>query len=115
MVEELENIFITRLELCHNIFGNKTFRIFDKKGNIHLSQPLYDAQMIAADRLFNEKDALIKKRKFICEALNDLLSDASDEEGADKATYELIVARPNTSKSIRRRLDLIENIYRRCL
>jgi hypothetical protein len=105
--DELRNIFISRIDLCSDMFGNKAFRLIDKNGNYQISQPLYDATMIAVDRLFNEKDSLVKNRKCIADALTAATKNEDD--------YEIIVARPNTADFIRQRLDLVENIFRSCL
>ncbi len=106
-VDELREIFTTRLDLCHTLFGDMTFRLQEKKGPPQLSHPLYDATMIAADRLFDSADALIKNRKAVANALANALKDEN--------TYELIVARPNTADAIRKRLDKVESIFRGCL
>jgi hypothetical protein len=105
--EELKEIFVSRIDLCKEIFGDKAFRLKDEKGKYQLSQPLYDATMIAVDRLFSKKTELVMNRDRIAGALT---AAATHEDN-----YELIVARPNTSDSIRQRLDLVENVFRDCL
>jgi len=60
--------------------------------------------MIAVDRLYDDKEVLLKYRKKISEALQE--SFKNDE------TYELIIARANTAESIKKRLDFIEDIFR---
>lgn len=106
-INELRELFTTRIDLCNEIFGSKAFRITDEKGNLHVSQPLYDATMIAIDRTFDEKAMLIKSRKHIVDALRAATTKTDN--------YELIVARPNTADSIRQRLDFVESILRGCL
>ena len=101
--KNMKEMFITRLELCHAMFKDMTFRLPNKQ----LSQPLYDAEMITVDRLFDKKDLLIKKQNAIYDALLEALTNDN--------TYGIIIAKPNTADFIRKRLDLMENIFRRCL
>jgi len=101
-IGELRKIFISRLDLAYKMFGNSTFKISSRKAG--LSVPLYDATMIAVDRLYDDKEVLLKYRKKISEALQE--SFKNDE------TYELIIARANTAESIKKRLDFIEDIFR---
>jgi len=104
-LEELRTIFMSRIGVCSEVFGDKAFRLM--KETRQLSQPLYDAEMIAVDRLFDKKEALVANRERIVQALAEALDDP------DK--FQLIVARPNTADSIKRRLDLVENIFKECM
>jgi len=103
-VEELKEVFLSRLKLCQDIFGNDAFRLYDSDGKSRLSKPLYDAVMITSDRLFEIKDDLIRNKEKIAEKLN--------EEMQSEENYELIVARANTADAIKQRIDKIEEIYK---
>lgn len=103
-VHNLEAVFISRLELAHKIFGDKTFRLpSDDRGKDRLSQPLYDAVMLAVDRLYPNKEKLI--------AQADTLRRRLDAALADEKFYELIVARANTADAIKKRLTLTEELF----
>ena len=54
--------FLSSLNTCHSIFKDHTFRVPNKSGKPTLSQPLYDAAMIAAERLSDNATTLIRKR-----------------------------------------------------
>lgn len=100
---ELRSLFISRLQLCNEMFGDRTFRFGEKK-ELAFSIPLFDAEMVAADRLFDHKKRLIKKGDAILNALDKALS--------DEDTYELIVGRPNTAAAIKERLTQVEEIFK---
>lgn len=100
-IDELRDIFVTRLETCHSIFGDRTFRL-DASKNDDLSIPLYDAEMVAVDRLFEKRENLISRNSQIVSALYTGLQDEN--------TYDLIVAKPNTADAIKQRLNKVEEI-----
>ena len=105
-VRELEADFMSRLELSHMIFGDKTFRLPDDQGKGRLgrpSQPLYDAVMIAIDRLYSHKEKLLEK----ADALNIQLEAAL----ANEEFYELVVGRANTADAIKERLTRTEDLF----
>lgn len=103
-VHSLEAVFISRLELAHNIFGDKTFRLpSDGRGKDRLSQPLYDAVMLAVDRLYPNKEKLIAQADTLRRQLDDALT--------DEKFYELIVARANTADAIKKRLTRTEELF----
>jgi hypothetical protein len=103
-VDDLRQVFLTRLKVCHEIFEDRTFRVGNKEGRYELSQPLYDAEMIAVDRLYQNSNSLIRDRTQICERL--------EKELTKKSLYELITAKANTASAIKGRLDAIESIMR---
>jgi hypothetical protein len=99
-IGEMEHDFGERLTLAHDVFGARTFRYPDE-GVWKLSQPLYDAVMVAVDRLYEQKKRVIAKKGAVQSAIAKLF----DDEDA----YGIIVGRPNTAKAIRDRIDLIES------
>ncbi len=106
-IEAYRQAFIASLTTCHDIFGDATFRVPNKVGKPALSQPLYDAVMIAADNFTLYAANFITRLWEISKALAKTLS--------TEAARELIVARPNTADAIRKRLDLVESIFRSSL
>jgi hypothetical protein len=99
-IECMERDFGERLTFAHDVFGSRTFRYPDG-GEWKLSQPLYDAVMVAADRLYEHRKRVIAKKGVVQSAVAKLF----DDEDA----YGIIVGRPNTAKAIRARIDLIES------
>jgi hypothetical protein len=98
--------FIEALKLCHEVLGDNAFRLPPTDGKIgKLSRPLYDAQMIGMFNLREHKDILIKNKSDISNLIF-LMSAPSAE------TYDLLVGRGNTAKTIRSRLDLVESAIR---
>lgn len=104
-ITTLRERFIRSVELCRDIFQDKAFKIPEKDGTSKLSFPLYDAEMVAADRLADKGDALVKRRAAVQKAIESAIK--------VKKTYEIIVGKPNTAAAIRDRLATIEAILAR--
>ena len=95
--------FKSRVELAYKIFGKEAFRVdFDPEGKV--SQPYYDAVIIACDRTYDFRAALVRNKATL---KKNLLAVFSDDEN-----YELLVGRGNTAKAIQSRLKLVESIFR---
>lgn len=99
-IESMRSNFLSRIDFAAALLGQNAFKIDDEKGKHILSQPYYDAVLIACDRLFNRKDELLKKKAAVVRALRLALQNPE--------TYELIVGRANTADSIKSRLDFVE-------
>ncbi|QHC88718.1 DUF262 domain-containing protein [Pseudomonas chlororaphis] len=96
--------FRTRIDMAKELFGDDAFKIREsKKDQEKVSPPYYDAIIIACDRQFSNRAALIKKRVALKKAL--------DAAIAKEDVYELIVGRANTADAIKQRLDLVEKIF----
>jgi len=101
---DLAQIFRSRIDLAHEIFGVAAFKIRDtEKGKEKTSQPFYDAIVIACDRQFDNGQKLISKKT----ALRKLIGKAL----GNQENYELIVGRANTAEAIKNRLDLVESYF----
>lgn len=105
-IEELKTIFTTRLEIASKIFGEEVFRIKDDNKK-KLSQPLYDAIMVAIDVLYDRKPELLKNASKIKAAISAKLK--------DQAFLELVIGKPNTADSIKKRLDDVEQIFKNAI
>ncbi|WP_051361503.1 DUF262 domain-containing protein [Desulfuromonas sp. TF] len=104
-IGELEAVYMSRLTLAHNIFGENTFRLPPRDGGARkLSQPLYDAVMIALDRLYARREDLLANAASLQRRLDEALTD-------NGAFYELVVARANTAESIKKRLNQTEALF----
>lgn len=106
-ITELRQRFTDVFMLCKQVFGEKAFRLPAEKGrgNGPLSRPLYDAEIVALDHLYDHaqkiKDAKSDIRRQIA---------AACDRGS--SSYELIVGRPNTARAIKQRIEVVENIIR---
>jgi len=101
--ERLEEIFSTRLDVAVSIFGNDAFYLPGKKRSKRPSVPLYDATLIAIDRLYNHRELLINNNTKLKKALAELLE--------DKDQFETIIGKPGTAKAIRARIKLIQDAF----
>ncbi len=100
----LESDFNSRLHLAHAIFGAHAFRYRDDQGAWRLSQPLYDAVMVALDRLWEHRARLRERRVAVVRQVGRLL--------ANPKAYAVIVGRPNTARAIRARIDRVVRAMR---
>jgi hypothetical protein len=96
---ELGMLYLDVLQLAHQIFGKRVFRLKTSKGKWDLSIPLYDGIMIAIFRLLGERERLIEQRAEVIRRVEKLLEDPK--------AYEVIIGRPNTAQAIRDRLRIL--------
>ena len=96
--------FSSRVQLASELLGLDAFKLRDLDDNkLRLSQPYYDAVMVACDRLYENRGALLKKKT----ALRALLQ----RELAKPPNHELIVGKANTADAIRKRLVFVEDCF----
>ena len=109
-----EDRFLTRIELAYQVFGKNAFEIITKRktatpGIIAISdkhsQPLFDALMVALDRLYEHRISLIANKKIISKDFKSRLE-------ADDDFYALIVGRANTAAAVKERIDAVETLLR---
>ncbi len=102
---ELRDIFLSRLKLAHDLFGDRVFRYKHREsGEYRLSQTLYDGIMVALDKLWGKRTRLLSQKERIVQDVEKLLADAS--------AFEVIVGRANTAEAIRQRLDMLSKVIR---
>lgn len=94
-----EDDFKSRVRLAKDIFGTKTFRFPDKQGRWQLSQPLYDAEMVALDRLWARRKEVVKAKAKVMRNLDQLFK--------NEAAFEVIAGKPNTAKAVLKRMTLL--------
>ena len=102
-ISHFRTLFLSRIELAKEIFGNNAFRIPSDDTPGRLSTPLYDATMVALDEMYDSSADLVKHRKIIYQGLCRIF--------ADEDNYELIVGRPNTAQAIRQRQELLRDLF----
>ena len=101
--DSLVKDFHSRFEFLYELFDNEPFKIparGDRKET--LSAALYDASMVAMDRIWLNRDQVKGDR----EGVRERLKSASEND----QLYELIVGRKNTAESVRNRIDLLQEI-----
>lgn len=102
-IQELRDSFSNCLRVSHKIFGSQTFRI-RVKGKWRHSQPLFDAVMVAIDKLVDHERKLIANRRKIRKALLD--------ETEKQDIYEVIVGRPNTANAVKNRISIVHDLLK---
>lgn len=98
-IETFTKDFKSRLKLAHDIFGQRVFRYKNEKGELEVSQPLYDGVMVALDRLWDSRAKLISAKTRVVEKVERLLR--------NEAKFEIIVGKPNTARAVQERMDLL--------
>jgi len=101
---ELRDVFLQCLQIAHAIFGAKTFRIRNAKGKWAHSKPLFDAVMVAIERLAIHEKKLIAHRAKIRASLMNLIRKPD--------VYEIVVGRPNTATAIKDRISIIYDLLK---
>ena len=98
---ELENLFLSRLEVALAIFEDKTFHLPTGSKTNKPSTPLFDAVMVAIDRLYLHREALI--------ACRDKIRNSINKELQKQDVYEVIIGKPGTAKATSDRINLIRD------
>jgi hypothetical protein len=106
-IVDLERRFVDALQIAHEIFAPHTFEVMHPKGASRVSQPLFDAVMVALDTLDNHWPALVRVRGKIKAALK--------AELQKEASYEIVVGKPNTASAIKDRINLIHSLLKKAI
>jgi phage baseplate assembly protein W len=104
VVDTLRTEFSERLAAAHSIFGKEVFRYLDENGKTQVSYPFYDAVMVAIDRLWESRSQLVQSRTAIKKRVQALLKVPE--------SFDLIIGKFNTAKTIGGRMDLLEKALR---
>ena len=89
----------------YELFQKKPFLIlskYDRRKKVSFA--LYDASMVAIDRLWERRDSIKKDRTGVTKRLKAALGDWEQ--------YELIIGRRNTADAVKGRIDLLANIFK---
>jgi hypothetical protein len=100
-IKRMEKDFEARLKLVHTIFGVDAFVLPDDSRH---SRPLFDAVMIAMDRLWDRRDELLSAKTKLKEKLASLLR--------QKRSFAVIIGRPNTALAVKARINLVTKSFR---
>ena len=97
-INELKDIFLTRLDFALHELGKEAFCLPDEPHRPSL--PLYDALLIALDRLWQHRDTIRSNRTEVLDGIKTLLLKSDN--------YDVIIGKPGTARAIRKRMSLIE-------
>lgn len=97
-INKLKDVFLTRLDFALHKLGKKAFCLPDEPHRPSL--PLYDALLIALDRLWEHRDAIRRNRTRVLNGIKTLLRNPDN--------YDVIIGKPGTARAIRQRMSLIE-------
>jgi hypothetical protein len=95
--------FADRLQVAYDIFGPTPFLLPpDEKGRQRISAALYDATLVAVDRLWAKRDKLIASTNAIQQRLN--------AEFANEESAPILTGQGNTAQAVKSRISLIQRI-----
>ena len=103
-IKELKQAFRARLSLAKDVFGVDAFLLDEGEDRKKLSAPLYDAVMVALDRLWERRAALKSRPRKVAGSLRAAIQKPK--------TYELVVARANTASATRGRIAAVERVLK---
>jgi hypothetical protein len=100
----LESEFRDRFAFLYSLFDGKPFRLIpDERRRSRVSAALYDASMVAIDKLWPRRDEIERDKRAIQARLAAALRDQ------DQLT--IITGQSNTAKAVRERITLLERIF----
>src|SRR5229473_8100982 len=82
-IQDFRAVFLKCLQIAYAVFGQHTFRILDTNGKWVLSFPLFDAVMVATEKLAQHENRLIANKKKILDSLSNAMG--------KRRVYEIIV------------------------
>lgn len=103
--DELADDFRARFRFLYDLFDRSPFKIVSKADmREKISAALYDAAMVALDRVWDKRDEILTDKVGVHERL--------EAEKNRTGSYELIVGRRNTAESVKNRIELLQRILR---
>lgn len=99
----LEEEFKQRFSFLYTLFDGKPFSLaHDDRGRNRVSAALYDASMVAMDRVWSKRDEIEKNKPAIKKRMAEVLS--------DQAQLTILTGQGNTAKAVRNRIDLMKTV-----
>jgi hypothetical protein len=99
----LEEEFKGRFTFLYSLFDGKPFRLPpDDRGRSRVSAALYDASMVAADKLWSQKDKLERDKQGVLARMEAVL------HNHDQLT--ILTGQRNTAEAVRSRITLMKEI-----
>jgi hypothetical protein len=103
--EELKTEYLERLSFLDRIFEGLPFRLpADHKGRIRISAAIYDASMIAANKLWEHHQAIARDAEGVRYRMNAALTDTE--------RLNLLTGAGNTANAVRDRIALMRALLR---
>ena len=102
-IEALREEFVGRLTLANELFDGSPFRLPDVKGRSRPVAGIYDAVMVALDRLWAGRASLLANKDAVMQAYREVVR----SEGHSGS----LTGAANTSNDIKRRLQLVYNAF----
>jgi hypothetical protein len=100
---EVKQEFEQQFEFLYNLFDRKPFLIASRTdGRERVSAAIYDAAMVAINRLWSERDIILLDKTGANTRMRSAIADIDH--------YETLVGRGNTADSVRARIDLLQEI-----
>ena len=105
--EAMETEYRDRLSFLNNLFDQKPFRVpqrgASRRGRDRLSIAMYDASMVALDKLWEHRDSILEQKSAI--------QDRMEEAKRSEEQLNLLTGQKNTAEAVRRRIDLMQQIF----
>lgn len=98
---EAEDNYKSRFSFLYELFDKSPF-ILRSDGKRRVSAAVYDAAMVAADRLW------LRRYEILADKIN--VQQRMSAANADLEKYEILVGRGNTAETVRDRINLMQNI-----
>jgi len=120
-IEQLRKEFTECLEAAHEIYRDDTFRLLPQRTTggraaRHLSRALYDAVMLGLLNLMRTRgDAGWPSARSLLRSRRTGIVSRTESIMAQPASYELLVGRLNTKRSILERIELMTGIFLQAL
>jgi hypothetical protein len=104
-VEALKAEYRDTFKFLYEVFDGKPFALPpDEKGNVRISAAIYDASMVAANQLYQHKDAILADAASVRTRMQATLNDPDQ--------FTVLTGSGNTANSIRDRITLMKTILR---
>ncbi len=102
--QRLKVEYLERLNFLYTMFDGRPFYLnADDKGNVRISAALYDASMVALNKLWARAAEISEQRDRVRRRLTEAL--------ADPRTSVVITGQGNTAQAVRDRVKLLEAIF----
>jgi len=100
----LKQEFCERIRFLHKLFSGKPFVLpRDEKGRQRVSAALYDASMVAIDKLWEVRDEIERDSTGVRRRLNDVM--------ADQGRLAILTGQGNTASKVKERIELMKYVF----
>ncbi|MFC3165306.1 DUF262 domain-containing protein [Ciceribacter thiooxidans] len=97
------NDYLERLNFLYTLFDQEPFQLLpDEKNRIRVSAAIYDASMVAIDKLWHSRVAIEQNKQGVLQRMKAALSDPKD--------LTTLTGQGNTAQAVRDRISLMERV-----